>query len=146
MTLRHFSVVVAAALLVSAGARAARAQQDTSASAKPALSTLSDVYTEKQAARGEVTFRNVCLNCHAVSDYTGEVFKTKWVGGTAFDLFEIIRSSMPEHEPGSLSRQQYADLVAYLFKLNDLPAGKTELATDKAGLQAVKIAVKDSTP
>ena len=143
MTLRPFFVVVAAALL-SAGARAARAQQDSSASSKSALSTLSGVYTEKQAARGETVFRNVCVSCHTVSDYTGDVFKTKWGGGTAFDLFEIIRSSMPESEPGSLSRQQYADLVAYLFRLNDLPTGKTELGTDKVDLQRITIVVKDS--
>jgi hypothetical protein len=42
-------------------------------------------------------------------------------------LFEKIRVSMPQNRLGSLSRQNTADIVAYIFSVNRFPAGKTEI-------------------
>ena len=50
-----------------------------------------------------------------------------WSGLTVGDLFERIRLSMPEGRPGTLSRQQNADILAYMLSVNQFPAGKTEL-------------------
>jgi hypothetical protein len=49
---------------------------------------------------------------------------------------------MPADQAGSLKPEQSADLVAYMFKLNEYPAGATELASDMAALQQIKIASK----
>ncbi len=107
--------------------------------------TLIGVYSDQQAARGEEVYKASCLECHVPSDYTGESFTAKFVGGTAFDMFEGIRSSMPQNNPGSLSDQQYTDLVAYLFKLNGLPAREAALPIDKDSLKAIKVEAKPPT-
>ena len=50
-----------------------------------------------------------------------------WDGLTVGDLAERVRVSMPLNSPGSLSRQQTADVVAYMLRFNQFPAGKEEL-------------------
>lgn len=102
-------------------------------------STAAGVYTDAQARRGEQTFQVYCVSCHAPSDYTGDTFKLSWVSQSAFDLFESIRTQMPEDAPGSLQRQEYVDVVAYIFSLNKYPAGSAELPSDEAGLKKIKI-------
>lgn len=109
------------------------------------VSTRTGVFTDVQATRGEGVFQKSCAECHVASDYQGDAFKSKFVGGSAFDMFELIRTSMPQSDPGSLPRQQYADLLAYFFKLNALPAGKNELSTESDSLKAIKVEAKDST-
>ena len=52
---------------------------------------------------------------------------------------------MPKNEPGSLDPQHYADLVAYLLKLNAMPPGPTELPPDAAALQKIKIVTPPAT-
>jgi len=92
-------------------------------------------YTDEQAARGGEVFSGVCLECHARKDFSDAEFRGKWRGRTAFDLFERMRSTMPESDPGSLARQQYIDVVAYVMKLNGLSAGSAELPDDEAVLK-----------
>ena len=106
-------------------------------------STKAGVYTDAQADRGEGVFKKSCLECHVPSDYQGDAFKSKFVGGSAFDMFEEIRTSMPQSDPGSLPKQEYADLLAYFFKLNGLPSGKSEVGIDPAALKAIKVEAKD---
>jgi hypothetical protein len=45
---------------------------------------------------------------------------------------------MPDDDPGSLTGQQYADLLAYVFSLNKFPAGTTELATNTEPLKQIR--------
>jgi hypothetical protein len=47
---------------------------------------------------------------------------------------------MPQDKPGSLGRQQAADLVAYMLSVNKAPAGQTELPGDADLLKAIAIA------
>ena len=46
---------------------------------------------------------------------------------------------MPTDNPGRLSRGQYADILAYLFRLNGFPAGARELPNDDEGLKKIRI-------
>lgn len=125
---------VAVALLTFAAVAPAAGAQDNGD-----RSTSAGVFTDAQARRGQQTFQIYCMSCHAPSDYTGDTFKMSWVSQTAFDLFESIRTQMPEDAPASLQRQEYADVVAYIFSLNKYPAGSAELPTDEAGLRKIKI-------
>jgi mono/diheme cytochrome c family protein len=137
-----FYTAFVAVLLMASGAHVAAGQ----AQAAPAPhSTLRGAYTEAQAARGEATYRANCTSCHATSAHTGDAFVSAWDTRTAFDLFELIRTTMPIDNPGRLSREQYADIVAYMFKLNRLPPGDKPLPSDDEGLKQVRIEAKPAS-
>ena len=51
-----------------------------------------------------------------------------------------LRVSMPQDKPGSLGRQQSADIVAYILGFNKAPAGQTEVPGDADVLKAITIA------
>lgn len=106
------------------------------------VSTVEGVYSDAQARRGQATFNATCLSCHVPEDYTGDAFQSKFVGGTVFDMYENIRTSMPQDNPGSLTNQQYTDLVAYLFKLNGLPTRGTDLPAVTDSMKAIKVEAK----
>ena len=117
--------------------------QDSAAAATPERNLTSGVFSAKQAERGEGVYRTSCQSCHAKTEYTGDTFKVAWVSKTVFDIFDVIRSQMPEDNPGSLERQEYVDVVAYIFSLNAYPAGDGDLPADDDGLKKVRI---DSPP
>jgi S-disulfanyl-L-cysteine oxidoreductase SoxD len=104
-------------------------------------------YTEEQAKRGAAVYALECLNCHgpdlAGADVTpaltGSIFTSNWNDLTIGDLSERIRITMPANNPGVLSRQQNADVIAYILKANNWPAGSTELPTQLAAMKAIKI-------
>ena len=127
---------------------ASSSAQDSSTKSVPpnALTTLSGVYTDQQASRGESIYTAICLYCHDEWDHTGAAFKQNWDTRTAFDLFETIRTTMPNDDPGKLPREDYASIVAYLFKVNKMPSGRKPLPSDVAGLKQIVIAVSDAPP
>ena len=69
---------------------------------------------------------------------TGPVFAATWNGVTLGDLIERMRVTMPQNRPGSLSRQQNADLLAFILSVGRLPAGKTELARQTEILSQIR--------
>ncbi len=46
---------------------------------------------------------------------------------------------MPEGDPGSLSPEDYANLLAYFFRLNGYPVGEEPLPADVSALQNIRI-------
>lgn len=104
-----------------------------------ARSVLDGVYTTAQASRGEARFERSCDQCHQPTEFSGGRFRLKWSGQTVDDLYGFIATSMPDTDPGSLTPEQYADLVAYLLSLNNYPTGDSELPTDRALLSALRI-------
>jgi mono/diheme cytochrome c family protein len=105
------------------------------------------VYTEEQAKRGEDIYYQRCGACHGPSleggDMTpalvGGVFTSTWNDLPLSDLFERIRITMPLNQPSTLSRQQTADVTAFLLKSNKWPAGKTELPRELEPLKEIQI-------
>ena len=97
------------------------------------------VYTDSQATAGQAVFVKVCAECHETKDVTGADFRTKWKGQSVFALFEQIRTTMPDGNPGTLSRDEYISTVAYILKLNGLPAGDKALATDSVALSGITL-------
>lgn len=106
------------------------------------------LYSEAQALRGERLYQQYCAACHGVrlegnpaAPLTGTSFRSRWEDGrhTLDDLYFIIRSLMPNNAPGSLSKAQYADVVAYLLKVNGYPAGATELDPNAAAMKGTKL-------
>jgi len=106
------------------------------------------LYSEVQAARGESLYQQHCSACHGArlqgspaAPLTGDAFRARWEDGrhTLDDLYYIIRSLMPNSAPGSLSKAQYADVVAYILKVNGYPAGAAELVPNAAAMKAVTL-------
>ena len=61
------------------------------------------VYTDAQATRGEAEQQNNCAACHGTEKYSGEAFTKAWFGRTAFELFDQIKTTMPDDNPVSVS-------------------------------------------
>jgi S-disulfanyl-L-cysteine oxidoreductase SoxD len=110
-------------------------------------SVWSGVYTEEQAKRGEATATKMCTSCHGPELSGGEAgptlvgleFLGNWNNLTVADFYDRVQSTMPADAPGTLTAQQVSDVASYVFKLNKMPAGKTELPTDVAALKGIKI-------
>jgi mono/diheme cytochrome c family protein len=104
------------------------------------------VYTEEQAKRGEEMYRKECASCHGdtlvggggAAPLTGGAFLSNWNGLTVGDLFERIRKTMPQGSLGKLSKQQDADVLAYLLSFNKFPSGKTELQKQVEFLKEIR--------
>ena len=116
----------------------------------PTKSIWDGVYTEAQATRGKGLYSQECASCHGSELTGGEMapplsggeFMSGWDGLTIGDLFERIRISMPQNAPGSLSGQQNADILSFVFSANKFPAGQTELPKEAGILKTIKFEVK----
>lgn len=104
------------------------------------------VYTSEQAARGEKLYAGKCASCHGQALMGGEQappligseFATNWNDLRLGDLFERIRISMPQDNAGSLSRQENADIVAFMLSRGNYPAGEAELPAQASMLNQYK--------
>ena len=115
----------------------------TSASAAP----IQGVYTPLQADSGEITYGLHCAFCHGRRLEGDEDFCTPPLQGTEFwrrwgrqsvgALYERIKKTMPEKQPGSLEDQEYAAIVSFILKANEWPAGSKELPPDLATLRRI---------
>jgi len=99
------------------------------------------LYTDAQAERGRQVFARTCASCHAetpgadvgqsyVPSILGETFSSRWTGSVVANLFDTVRQTMPDGAPNSLSAAEYADVTAYLLKLNEYSAGTRELDSE----------------
>jgi mono/diheme cytochrome c family protein len=107
------------------------------ASQAPQKSVKAGVYTAAQAERGQTLFRAKCASCHAPNRFTDEFFYTSFAGKPLWEMFDVISDSMPEDSPGTMKKEEYADVIAYLLKLNNFPTGAAELPIDKDALSAI---------
>ena len=120
------------------------------ASAQAGRSVWSGVYTDDQAMRGKKLYVESCASCHQeglqgadlAPALKGEEFVLKWSGFSVQDIFTTVSTTMPADNPGKLSPQESADLIAYVMQVNKFPAGRDELKTDATALKAIAIAPK----
>ncbi|MFO1249061.1 MAG: cytochrome c [Alphaproteobacteria bacterium] len=120
--------LMAAAVMVLAGAGAAQAR------------TIWDgAYTEAQADRGHTAYMQNCARCHGESlmgmfeipPLVGRIIP--YYSGSNLSVFlDYISTAMPLGRPGSLSPATNADIMAYILKVNEAPAGSKELTADSA--------------
>ncbi len=115
-------------------------------SAQTTRSLWDGVYTQEQAKRGATAYVERCARCHgadlasgdAVPPLAGPDFLSLWNTLTVGDLFDRVRTSMPADKPGSLTRQQDSDILAYILSVNKFPSGNTELATQSELLKQIQ--------
>ena len=131
--MRYWLFAATAAILIAA-------PRDAAGQTKSArITTRTGVYNLTQATRGQDVYAGYCKTCHTPQSHTGAVFNATWNGRTLFDLYAFIRDRMPKNEPGSLSDQEYVDVMSYLLRINQMPAGRTELPSDSARLVSIRI-------
>ena len=127
-------------MLSGISCQAAYGQADTA----PAADGL---YTADQAHRGETAYKAQCTSCHGdaldgVGPYpplSGDDFLSKYQGQPALTLYNMIQKLMPATAPGTLTRPQAADLLAYILSFNKFPAGKTEFPIDEDSLKKLML-------
>ena len=112
-----------------------------------ATSAREGIYSEPQAKRGEIVASQFCRSCHG-SDLmgaddgpplAGPDFVDAWKAQTVGDLFEKISTTMPANDPGRLTPEQTADLVAYILQMNKYPSRASDLGQDLQLLKQTKL-------
>lgn len=102
-------------------------------------STAGGVYSREQWMRGRDLYAGMCAGCHPAVTHVGPAFTKSWSGKKLSDLFGFLRERMPKNDPGSLSEQDYVDVMSYMLRLNGFPAGVDELPPDSIALTKIKI-------
>ncbi len=155
MKISSSAAVIVGALGVCALCATIGAAQSPPAPQPPAISpaptptprsVLDGVYTEDQARRGQPLYARECAQCHGAMLEGGEEapalsgggFTSNWNGLTIGDVFERIRLTMPSDNPGRLSREADADVLAYMLSVGRFPVGKTELPTQTEILKQIR--------
>jgi mono/diheme cytochrome c family protein len=120
------------------------------ASAQAPRTVWDGVFSKAQAERGHGIYGDECADCHGENLETGgdngpalagDGFKDEWNNKSLGDLFAMMSTKMPQSNPGSLKKTDYADLMAYILSENDFPAGAKDLdeaATKQIKFQATK--------
>ena len=114
------------------------------------------VFTETQAARGAVIYRQACRKCHYADlsgagdpdaspgevppGLVGVAFADRWTQLSVAELFLAIARGMPGDRPGTLQPQVTADVVSYILQRNEFPAGNAELSSQPDLLERILIA------
>jgi mono/diheme cytochrome c family protein len=108
------------------------------------------VYSAAQAGRGESTYRKTCVTCHGDSlkgiddapPLTGPDFHKSWDGNSLSALFTKINNDMPSDNPGTLTKPQVAEVVAFMLSYNGYPAGAVDLVANADSLGGIKFLPK----
>lgn len=95
----------------------------------PAASTLS-----ARARQGKASFSESCGTCHgedlkgrgASPALIGASFLTRWKSAPVGDLFDKIRTTMPQASPGSLNAETYQNITTFLLEVNEIGSSETE--------------------
>jgi mono/diheme cytochrome c family protein len=131
-----------AAVLVTALA----ARLDAQAPRDTARSSADGVYTLAQAIAGKDVFATFCQSCHTPTVHAGPPFRKAWFGRSLAELFGYLRREMPKSDPGSMSDEEYALVLAYLLRINDMKPGITDLAADSVALHRIRLDSVASVP
>ena len=115
--------------------------------AQPSRTVWDGIYTDEQAARGEMLYAERCAKCHgdtlggveSAPALTGTTFYSNWEGEMLEPLFDRLRTTMPQDKPGSLSRSQNADILAHMLKAGGYPAGATPLNSQAGAMASITI-------
>ena len=93
------------------------------------------VYSSAQAARGQQIYQMRCLACHGPAlegaigpPLAGDAFLSVWSGRSLAELVEKIEKTMPPEQPGSISRDQAIDIVAFVLQSGKFPGGAADLS------------------
>jgi mono/diheme cytochrome c family protein len=117
-----------------------------------AVSVWDGVFTAAQQKSGEDLYVRECSTCHGETLKGGEgapalvgaEFVANWNTGTLSDLFDKISQTMPAppEQPGKLTPQQNADVLAFVLSRNGFPAVAADLPAAADALKRIRITAK----
>lgn len=137
---------IAAVIVLLTSSHEVRAQMQAAPASQDQRTTRAGIYTAEQAERGKMAYAVSCRSCHTAASHTGVTFAKWWKGRSVGDLYGFMSTQMPKNDPGSLDAAQYADVVAYLLKMNAMPAGASELLPDSTSLAQIRIELPEKAP
>src|SRR5690349_6724690 len=93
------------------------------AHAQAARTVWDGVYTAAQAQRGAKVYADQCSTCHGaemkggpgIPGLVGPEFQFSWNKKPVGAIFDYAKMNMPPGQAGSLSDQQYADILAAIL-------------------------------
>lgn len=107
------------------------------------------LFTPEQVKRGRDVYMTECAVCHREDlngrkadggpPLRGAEFLHRWGGQPVSTLVDPARELMPGSHPGSLKRQAYVDVIAFILERNGAPAGTKELPADAKALKDLTI-------
>jgi mono/diheme cytochrome c family protein len=117
------------------------------------VSVWEGIFTEAQAKRGQAVYSGACGMCHgrrlngapddpdmrSTPPLARAKFLRDWEGRSLATLFEYTRATMPEGNPGSLTEEEYVDIISYMLSVSRMPAGDDNLRPDPQSLARVVI-------
>ena len=140
------SVKRAGGLCLLALACASTSSSSWSLLAQQARTTRDGVFANAQAARGAALYETKCSACHGARlegsvgpELAGAGFLGVWGGQALSSLFDKVDKTMPADAPGTLSRVQVAEIVAYMLQANQFPGGAANLGVDEAALKQISL-------
>ena len=102
---------------------------------------LQATYTAAQAESGGAIYADQCAACHLADlqgsfeapELAGPNFRNTWGARPAAQFMELIATTMPPGDGGSLSGEEVAAIAAYILEANDVEAGGNALTIASAG-------------
>lgn len=88
-------------------------------------------YTQAQAQAGAALYTQSCAMCHGDA-VAGRTLVKPGTAPSIGDIFSVMTTNMPLNQPGSLSHEQYQDILAYALQKNGYPAGNKPLDYNQA--------------
>jgi mono/diheme cytochrome c family protein len=90
------------------------------------------------AADGQTVFQTSCVSCHGTSRALWGSAGQLSAYNTAQGLLSFIAATMPKNAPGSLSHQDYLNILSYLLIQNNTISSGTAFVESQLGSIALK--------
>ena len=95
--------------------------------------------TLQQAEAGRAVYQTRCATCHAADlgggegpQLSGDAFRSSWGTRTPRELINLIKTTMPPGNPGSLDEAASVNVAAFLLAANGATPGNQALAVSSA--------------
>ena len=108
---------------------------------------ISPQFTAAQALAGKTAYNANCAVCHGSTmtngtfgtPLAGEYFKTTWSGKSVQAFYDRAQKTMPPAAPGSLTKESYANILAFILETNGFKAGDKALPAGGEALDKMTI-------
>ena len=81
-------------------------------------------YTAEQAQAGRTSYDEVCSACHLrdmrgdaeAPELAGPNFRAEWGDKSIAELFDLVKTTMPEDDLGSVDDRTHVSIIAYIVQ------------------------------